>query len=108
MKTIAVCKYVAGGDMMLKELIRAISGNAVDKVADAYTEAKRLEHEKELEQQRLEEEKRKSRRPVMITLIAICVIAIAVIWIKPADILADKLFPSIILFPLLVFFIRML
>ena len=100
---------------MLKKIIGGISSEAVGKIAettgkavDAYAEGKRLEHEKELEAQKIQEEKRTTRRPILTVLIAVCTIALLIVWVRPADILAGKLFASIFLIPLIIYCIKKL
>ena len=100
---------------MLRKIIGGISSEAIGKIADAtgkaadaYAEAQRLRHEQELEEQIIEAEKRKARRPVMIVLIILCVIAIAYVWIKPAEALILPVLLTIVLLPLLIFFITRL
>ena len=92
---------------LIKDIVKTATSEAVGKVADAYTEAKRLELEKERELQRIEEEKRKARHPIMVILIIASVVALGVVWVLHT-IPLWKLLATIIIVPLLILFIKKL
>ncbi|MBQ6324830.1 MAG: hypothetical protein IJI26_02040 [Clostridia bacterium] len=101
-----------------KDLIKVATSEAAGKMADAYIENKRLgledkrlELEKEHERQKIEEKKREARWPIMIVLIILCIIALAIIWILPPPEYGGRIgavFGTIVLIPLLIYFIKKL
>ena len=85
------------------------SARTIEKIADTYQDVKRIQQEKEQEEKRREHERemesRRARRPIVIAITVLALIALVYCWVVPIDNRRKVLF-SMILVGLIIYFIK--